>query len=338
MSRPRFLARSEAGDFGAQNVLSAESTDRDPRPANLAAARRALLIVNRRAYAGASDLGEALEILEAQGYAVTPFPTDDPDRIPEAIERTDAEVIIVGGGDGTLNTAAAPIMKRGLPLGILPLGTANDLARTLEIPLNAAGAAQVIVEDREHAIDLGSVNGRYFFNAASLGLAVQMTRLHDGERKRRWRLLSYLLSFPDAYRASRPFTARLRGDALERTIRALQITVGNGRHYGGGMVVAEDAQIDDQILTLYYLKPASFLAMVAAFPALRVGRQDAGDLAEVLRAREIEISTSRPMAVSTDGEITTQTPAHFALMPRAVRVFVPESYLAKRREDRHAAR
>jgi hypothetical protein len=101
------------------------------------------------------------------------------------------DLVIVGGGDGTLNATIEAIIETQLPLGILPLGTANDLARTLAIPNSLPEACQIIASGNLRRIDLGSVNGKYFFNVASLGLSVKITQQLTKEIKRRWGIFAY---------------------------------------------------------------------------------------------------------------------------------------------------
>ena len=119
--------------------------------------------------------------------------------------RREVDLVIIGGGDGTLNAAADALIETGLPLGILPLGTANDLARTLGIPADLVAAGQVIAAGRTHRIDLGRVNGKHFFNVASLGLSVQVARELDADLKRRWGVLGYAFIVWRAIRGRRPF-------------------------------------------------------------------------------------------------------------------------------------
>jgi len=135
-------------------------------------------------------------------------------------------------------------METGLPLGILPLGTANDLARTLEIPSDPAAAAAIIVEGHLRRIDLGEVNGKPFFNVASLGLSTGMTRELTHDVKQRWGMLGYAVATFRALSRMRPFAAEIRSGGTIRKVHTLQISIGNGRHYGGGMTVEEDAEIE----------------------------------------------------------------------------------------------
>ncbi|MDX1539922.1 MAG: lipid kinase [Geminicoccaceae bacterium] len=289
------------------------------------AKRRALLVANRRSLAGATDLSDGLDRLERAGIELRRHSVDDPLSIPEIIrnEGPDVDLMVIGGGDGTMNIAADALVELGKPVGIIPIGTANDLARTLQIPTTVPEACAVIAAGHTRAVDLGRANGKHFFNVASIGLAAEVTRHHQGARKKWLRVLSYPLSVWDAFKTTRPFRAWLRCDEQELRIRAIQITVGNGRHYGGGMTIAEDAAIDDQHLDVYCLKPLSFWGLLILFPALRLGRLKDREPILVTRGREVEVRTRRRLRVNTDGELTTRTPVLFDIAAHALDVFAP---------------
>lgn len=290
--------------------------------------RRALLIVNRLSREGEADLEAGLTLLRQRGFDLEEFFLEQGGDIPAIVRRraADVEGVILGGGDGTLNAAAGALVETGLPMGILPMGTANDLARTLHIPSRLVEACRVVAEGRLHRIDLGRVNGRYFFNVASIGLAVQVTHLLTPELKRRWGALGYGRCVWRAMRENRSFRAAIRCDGREIRHRSIQVTVGNGRHYGGGMTVAEDARIDDGRLHLYSLDPQGFWDLVRLAPALRRGEIAGRERVLLLSGRVIEVVTRRPLSVVTDGELTTRTPARFEVVPAVLPVFVPEDY------------
>lgn len=304
-------------------------------PGGPVSTRRALLIVNPHSRRGCSDLGGTVRRLEDRGIAVLRPALRDACEIPDLIrahgERVD--LVIVGGGDGTLNAAADALVETGLPLGVLPLGTANDLARTLGIPADPIAACDIILAGRRRAIDLGVVNGKHFFNVASMGLSVEVSRLHVGARKRWLRVANYLLCAVQALRAARPFTAEIRCDGQVVQVCSIQIAVGNGRHYGGGLTVAEDAAIDDQRLDLYTIAPQPLWKLAVLVPALRWGRY--GRLKEIrlMQGREIEIHTAPLLPINTDGEVTTMTPARFHVAARALTVFVPADYSSPAEAD-----
>lgn len=290
--------------------------------------QRALLIVNPHSRRGRANIGKAVARLESRGFSVLQPTLRHADEIPGLIrahaERVD--LVIVGGGDGTLNAAADALVETGLPLGVLPLGTANDLARTLGIPADPVTACDIILAGRRRAIDLGLVNGKYFFNVASMGLSVEVSRLHVGARKRWLRAANYLLCAIQAMRVARPFTAEIRCDNQIIQVCSVQIAVGNGRYYGGGLTVAEDAAIDDQRLDLYTIAPQPLWKLAVLVPALRWGRYGRWREIRLMQGREIEVHTAPLLPINTDGEVTTTTPARFRLAARALSVFVPEDY------------
>ncbi len=291
---------------------------------------RALLLVNRLSREGDADLAAGLELLTRRGFSFTELYTTDPQAIAGLLRRhlREAELVIVGGGDGTLNTAAQVLVESGLPLGILPMGTANDLARTLGIPASLEDACRLIAAGRTHRIDLGKVNERYFFNAASIGLAVRVTHHLSPEVKGRWGILAYPRALLAALRENRAFHAEILCDGRRLRQRSIQVTIGNGRHYGGGLTIAEDAEIDDHCLNLYTLAPQSFWQLLRLAPALRRGTAGRRPGVKLMSGQDIVVRTRHPYPVDTDGELTTRTPAHFRVAADALPVFVPENFAA----------
>ena len=233
------------------------------------------------------------------------------------------DLVAVGGGDGTLNAAALGIIEAGLPLGILPMGTANDLARTLGIPPDIAQAARIIAAGQTRRIDLGLVNGEPFFNVASIGLSAELARQLTQEIKRRFGRLAYAFTALNVLSQARPFRATIVSEDGAVRVRTLQIAVGNGRYYGGGNAVEKDATIDDEHLDLYSLEFQRAWKLALMARSFRYGEHGAWDEVRAIRAKEFDIRTRRPRPVNADGEIVTMTPAHFSIRPGAVTVFAP---------------
>ncbi|WP_338438668.1 lipid kinase [Synechococcus elongatus] len=287
--------------------------------------RRALLLVNRRSRRGRRLLRPAIAQLEAAGLElVQPLLSRHSDYSDVIVAHRDrVDLVIVGGGDGSLNAAARGLVETQLPLGVLPLGTANDLARTLALPTDLNQACQVIAQGQTQAIDLGWVNGYYYFNVASLGLSVKITQGLTSGVKRRWGVLAYALVALRSLWRFRPFRAEIRvGDRVRQT-KTVQIAVGNGRYYGGGLAIAHDAAIDDQRLDLYSLSIDHWWQIIPLLPALYHGRYPTPLTEQCGPGETIEIRTRRHRHINTDGEIHTTTPARFRVIPQALRIFVP---------------
>ncbi|WP_051341290.1 lipid kinase [Azospirillum halopraeferens] len=288
-------------------------------------ARRALLLVNRHARNGTADLDAVRAALAAAGVAVEERDTARKQPIPDLIRRHGPgyDCVIVGGGDGTLNAVAPALRETGLTLGVLPLGTANDLARSLGIPADPLAAARIIAHGHVHTVDLGEVNGHLFWNVASLGMSVDLARTLSTHLKKRWGRLGYALAGLRILRRMRPFSAEIVTPEGTRRVRTVQIAVGNGRHYGGGLTVEENASLDDGLLHVYSLEIAHWWELLRLLPAFRNGRHGTHRGVRAFACDAVEIRTRRPQRVNTDGEVSTTTPARFRVLRGAVRVYTP---------------
>lgn len=287
---------------------------------------RALILANPHSRSAGAGVDAAAAELHKAGIDVLRPAWREGEPLSTAIERCGdkADFVVIAGGDGSLNAAAPALIDSGLPLGILPGGTANDLARTLGLPLDMVEAAKVIAAGRIRAIDVGEVNGKPFFNVASLGMSASLADRLTRETKRRWGRLAYALTATEVLIEARRFGAVIRPDeGDEVAVRSLQIAVGNGRHYGGGMIVEETARIDDGRLDLYSLEFRDIWKLPFMAFAFRKGRHGLADDVRTMSGPGFEIRTREPMPVNADGEIVTQTPAVFRVRPGAIRVFVP---------------
>ncbi|NJL09498.1 MAG: lipid kinase [Calothrix sp. SM1_7_51] len=288
---------------------------------------RALLLVNRYSRQGEMRLSQAIDCLKQFGFDLMEESMAKPQEYSDVIHRyrDKVDLVIVGGGDGTLNAAVDALVETNLPLGILPLGTANDLARTLGIPISLPEACSIIAKGYTRRIDLGWVNGKHFFNVASMGLSVKITQKLTHKAKKRWGVLAYAATAVKVIWESRPFSAEIHLNNQELTVKTVQIAIGNGRYYGGGMAVAYDATIDDQRLDMYSLEIKHWWQIIPLLPAMRNGRLVNLPGIRTVNGEEIKILTTKPRPINTDGEITTYTPAHFRVIPQALSVIIPRN-------------
>ncbi|WP_257166785.1 lipid kinase [Bradyrhizobium sp. SRS-191] len=298
-----------------------------PPPRQGVTTRRLLMILNRGSRSGGEAAGVAVSRLGAAGYDLVISAPHSPREVAPWIEAhaDDAEAVVIAGGDGSLNAAAPALVKTGLPLGIIPAGTANDLARTLGLPQDMEAAADVITAGHRREIDLGDVNGHPFFNVASLGLSAELARQLTKETKRRFGRLGYAITALKVLTNARPFRAMIVSSDGAVRVKTLQIAVGNGRYYGGGMAVDHRAEIDDSHLDLYSLEIGRVWKLLAMAYDFRKGRHSLWQEVRASRDTSFEIRTRRPRPINADGELVTFTPARFRVLPRAVTVFVPKS-------------
>lgn len=297
--------------------------------------RRVLLVVNRGSRQGDSDLAAIVARLRAGAVEPVTFLSDTPGHLADAVRGHCAGVdaVVVGGGDGTLHGVLPALLACGVPLGILPLGTANDAARSLGIPNDPLAACAAITAGHVARVDLGAANGVPFLNAANIGLGVAVTAELDPAEKRRWGVLGYVRAAARTWRGHRPFAAEVDCDGHRQRLHTIQLAIGNGRHYGGGMTVATDAVITDSLLHLYSVAPVGLLRLLRLLRlglALRLGRHEQLPEVQVLAGRRIRVTTRRPFAVISDGEPTTRTPVLFEVLPRALPVYVPADSPAAR--------
>jgi diacylglycerol kinase (ATP) len=236
----------------------------------------------------------------------------------------DADRIVIGGGDGTLSKALPTLLKLGKPLAVLPLGTANDFARTLGIPSDPIEAIKAAIDGTVHRIDVGLANDRPFLNVASVGLASEAIKRQSKELKRIWKVLAYPISLMQTFRTLQPFFVDLDIDDQPRWSAAVyQVSIGNGRYHGGGLSVAEDAVIDDGKLNLYVVRPGTFWQLFACLTHLRFGLMRKPAVLGRQSATRVKLRTARPREINADGRLVGKTQAEFALSPSALAVIVP---------------
>lgn len=292
-----------------------------------AQARGAALVLNTKARQGDIAPAEIVALLARHG--VTARFIEAGDGGPRAaIQQAVAggyDTVIVGGGDGTLSTAAHELCSHAICIGVLPLGTANDFARSIGIPHDDLDAACAIIATRETiAVDVGVANERRYLNVASIGLPARVTATLTPDLKKRWGVLAYLIAAAQAAIRQRPFTVRLTVDGKKRRVRrVMQLAIGSGRYFGGGLSVTEAARCDDGLLNLHVITAPNLLALLWTLRHLRSGRYAKGDSALRFRAHTVRVETRRRQRVNIDGELAGHTPLDVQIRPGCLRVFAP---------------
>lgn len=290
--------------------------------------KRVLLAVNARARRGAQARDRAAAALRARGHDVVEIAKEIP---PGELSRTigayrdKVDVVVVGGGDGTLVTAIDGLIETKLPLVILPLGTFNELARTLGVPSDPAAVAALVDEGTPVPIDVARVNGVPYFNEASIGISTRVTRLQTSDVKRRFGMLALPLTTLRALPVMRPMHLEIEDErGAKRIVRAMQLTVANNYRFGG-VVDNPDASLEDGKLWLYSIDVRAWWHALAIVLAILVRRfPHAPDTLAVAGHRfAVRSVHGRAHQVVADSEPATRLPAEFTVAPRAVTVLVP---------------
>lgn len=296
--------------------------------------RQALLVVNRRSRQGDRDPAAVSRLLRDRDIRVSLRVLDNPQLIPRIIAAHPAfDTVIIAGGDGSLGSAAPVLLRSGQRLGILPSGTANNLALTLGIPGDWMEAARVIADGRTHPVDVGLVNDVPFFTLASLGLSGELTKRLSDSTKSRFGLLAYAGAALRALRRAHAFQASIIHGGSRLQVRSIQLGVANGRYFGTRLKAAPDSAVDDGLLYLYSIEPTPLHRLL--WLALKMPRGTHVRNREVLllKGEAFELTTRPGLPVDTDGELTTRTPASFRILPGALSVYVPNSYQPPARES-----
>ncbi|MFN7171377.1 MAG: diacylglycerol/lipid kinase family protein [Fimbriimonadaceae bacterium] len=249
-----------------------------------------------------------------------PLDRTDPQIRAEKAKRDGAELIAVGGGDGTISRVLPLLKDVGLPLGVLPLGTGNALAKDLDLPTNPVKAAEALVLGDPVAIDLSSVNTHSFLNIASCGLSTAIVRNLDPELKKQVGKGAYLLAVLKAFFKAKPFQVRLIADDHENTFDTLLLIVANGRTYGGGMVAHPDAALNNGLLAYYSITSARRTEFIRILKDLWSGTHTELPAVDAGLTQELYIEATPYRHITTDGDIRTRTPARFTVEGRALQI------------------
>ena len=297
---------------------------------------RARVICNPLSGGGSYDPDEIREELE--DLEVEWVQTEGPEDAIGAAEEWREGLLIVAGGDGTVNDVINGLGRAGFPegvtLGILPAGTGNDLAATLCIPEDADLAEDVIRQNRERRLDVARVRSegigeRFFINVATGGLGAEISDANDEELKKRWGKLSYLRA---SLEVARNFDVReitLYPDGEERQVKAVNIAVGNCRYTGGGWPATPKANPEDGLLDVVIIETLGVADLLDLAPAVleESGYLDRDGVLFV-RAKEILVDTQPPgLEFTVDGEVIGNEPAQFSVLPQALKVIVGPDYV-----------
>ncbi len=285
----------------------------------------AALIVNAKSRRGQALFEQANAALKDVGFPVDAHAVEDPNDLEDTIARVLAkkpDLVILGGGDGTVSGLVDFLVGKGVTLGVLPLGTANSFCRTLGIPLDIEGAVKVLTEGAPRRIDLGMIDGDYFANAATMGIAPQIAETVPHNLKKYLGRLGYLGWAAIQFLKFRPFWLTIDAGNGPQHLKVVEIRIANGRFHGGEELM-EEAEIDNGEIVVECVR-GHFKRRLAANWAANLLRLDARrDDIVVFRGKSIRIDTKPRLPISIDGEVLAHTPATAKIAAGAIEVMAP---------------
>jgi diacylglycerol kinase family enzyme len=292
----------------------------------------ALVVLNARSGTGSGpeQLSLLRELFALEGVDAEFVLAHGGDEMFDAVDRACAdgiELVVAGGGDGTQSAVASRLVGRPVVQGVLPLGTLNHFAKDLGIPLKLADAVRTLAKGQVQEVDVGEVNGRVFINNSSLGLYPEIVRerelqqLHLGKSK--WRALASATLHATEGRPG--MAVRVDADGDQQVRRTPFVFIGNNRYTMEGLAIGARETLQGGELSLYLGRRRGRLALVQmALRALAKRLRQDEDFELVTGEAFVINTTDSRIRVATDGEVCMMdTPLHYRIRPRALRVLVP---------------
>jgi len=261
----------------------------------------------------------------------------DARRVPFRVERTRGlddgverallaaeadEVPVVISGDGLIGAVGGALAGSETPLGIVPGGRGNDLARVLGIPTEPEAAAEMLLAGQTRRIDVGEVNGKRFLGIVSVGFDSEASRLANEIKWMRGNLV-YVYAGVRTLLGWKPARFTIRAGEERERFSGYSVSVANSKAFGGGMFIAPDADLADGEFDVVTVGEVGKLRFLSNLPKVFKGTHVEEDEVRVFRASRLELSASRPFPVYADGEHLTDLPASLRVLPQALNVIVP---------------
>ena len=233
--------------------------------------------------------------------------------------------VFVMGGDGTVNEGISGISEQEHRpnFGFIPLGTVNDLARALEIPLEPEEAIENLSIDSFKSLDIGKINEDYFMNVVAIGTIPEAINDVDPEKKTKLGKLAYFISGIKQLAGTQSYSFHLTVDGQEEKIESSTLLVGLTNSIGGFETLIPDAKVDDGKLHLIYLKDSSLLDTLKTLPDLLKGVDESTDNLAYQACEKVEVSLSdnAELATNVDGDEGAKLPVKISILPAHLTVY-----------------
>lgn len=294
--------------------------------------QRDVVLVTSPNAGNADVLDSVRRELRANGFAVTAeIDVDHLGYLRELIEHAPEkpQLVVVAGGDGTIGAVADAVANADVTLGVVPIGTSNNFARSVGVPMDCAAAVAALREGSVTSIDVGrfvSATGeqRHFVHAATAGLNVDFARFATKASVReRLGRLTYVVAATRALRERPTFECELRSDGQTHSLTLTQLAVVNTPAFGGALRLSvSDSRADDGLLDVLAIEDAPLRRLVSATARLIIGVHRKSRELHVMQVDELKVQTPK-LGVTLDGEIAGSLPGEFHVVRRGLKVVTP---------------
>lgn len=242
------------------------------------------------------------------------------DALTDIVKRR-PRLVIVGGGDGTISDVVDYIAGTPIQLGIIPLGTTNNFARSLGIPLDIDSAIELISGTKAKSVDLGWVRDEYFTNVIGVGISAKVAHHITDQQKKRFGRLAYAITGVVELIKHKPFHVTLqdKDSELQINFETHQVIIANGRYHAGKMI-AQEAEVDNRELIIFAIGGRSKFSFIWHMIDFYVGSRKSVRHASYFIGKDIRLTTSTEQLVELDGEVKFTTPLTVRVEPDALNV------------------
>lgn len=283
------------------------------------------MVVNAKSRRGQALFQRACAAMSDLPYTVDARAVEDPKDLEPTVRALLAakpDLLILGGGDGTISGLVDLMVGHDVMLGVLPLGTANSFARSLGIPLTIEGAVEVIRTGRPRRIDLGMIDNDYYANCAAMGISPKIAETVPHGLKRVAGRLGYLGWAAYQFLRFRPFTLIVEQNGERERLRVVEVRISNGPYHGGTELV-DAAAVDSGEIVVQAVCGHVKRRLIVNWAASILRSDYRKEKVRDFRGREIKLTTIPPLPISIDGEVLARTPVTARIAPGIIEVIAP---------------
>ena len=296
--------------------------------------RKELMLVIHGQRADSDALRHLVSWVRDKGHSVDPrvtWETGDGIRFARDGATRGVDAVVAVGGDGTINEVVNGLDGSDVPLGIIPMGTANDFARQAGIPDDPDHAMDVVLRRAPRTIDTAELNGRRFLNVSSGGVAAETTAETPAEAKEQLGPLAYAITGVRKLAELQPRRAHVTGPGIDLQAEFLLFAVGNARKTGGGACITPRALVTDGLLDLCLIEAMPRAEFAKLLLRIKKGEHLDGDHVRYLQIPSVTIAADGPVTVNVDGESSEATTLSYRVRPKDLRIHV--AHLPEEQEE-----